>query len=300
MTSAPPETPVVRVRDLTKRFGDTIALDDVSLDVTPGRIVGLLGANGAGKSTLLRHMTGLYLPDAGTCATLGCDAARLTPDHLARIGYVHQGGELLDWMTARQFLQYVAVYYPNWNASLQERLVADFEIPLKKRIGALSPGQRQRLAILIAVAFEPELLILDEPAADLDPLARLQFLQLLIDIIQDPSRTIIISSHILSDVEKIIDHVVIMREGRILRDCPFDALQEEFCRLRLSAADAGLPADLPFTGVLDARRSDGEAILLLPTPSADDLRRAEETLRCRIDRESLSLEDLYRIVVTHK
>ena len=294
------ETPVVRVRDLFKRFGKTVALDNVSLDVLPGRIVGLLGANGAGKSTLLRHITGLYLPDAGTCTTLGCDAARLTPDHLARLGYVHQDGELLDWMTGRQFIRYVSAYYPAWNRDLEQQFIDDFEIPVKKRVGTLSPGQRQRLAILIAVAFEPELLILDEPAAALDPLARVQFLDLLTEIIQDPRRTVIISSHILSDVEKIIDHVVIMDRGRILRDCPFDALQEEFCRLHVTAPDAGLPDHLPFTGVLDARRSDTEAVLLLATPSPDDLRTAEDALRCRIHHEPLSLEDLYRIVVSRK
>ena len=294
------ETPVVRVRDLTKRFGKTVALDNVSLDINPGRIVGLLGANAAGKSTLLRHITGLHLPNAGTCATLGCDAARLTPDHLARIGYVHQDGELLDWMTARQMIRYVSAYYTTWNRDLEQHFIDNFEIPVKKRVGTLSPGQRQRLAILIAVAFEPELLILDEPAAALDPIARVQFLDLLMEIIQDPRRTVIISSHILSDVEKIIDHVVIMDRGRILRDCAFDALQEAFCRLHVTAPDAGLPDDLPFTGVLDARRSDTEAVLLLPTPSPDDLTTAEDALRCRIHHEPLSLEDLYRIVVSHK
>ena len=292
---------IVQVRDLKKQFGKTKALDGVSLDLLPGRITGLLGANAAGKSTLLRHIIGLYLPDAGTCTTLGCPAKDLTAAHLSRIGYVHQDGELLDWMTAWQLIRYVAAYYPRWNPALEARFVADFEIPLKARVGTLSPGQRQRLAILLAIGFEPELLILDEPAASLDPLARLQFLELLLGIIQDPGRTIVISSHILSDVEKIIDHTVIMDRGRILRDCPFDQLQEEFCRLRVTAIGDRLPDPLPLPGtVIECQRADAEAMLVLRTNDVQSWPEIEQRLKVRIERLPLALEDLYRFVVQGK
>jgi ABC-2 type transport system ATP-binding protein len=291
------QTPIVKVRGLTKRFKRTTALDGVDLDVHAGHIIGLLGDNGAGKSTLLRHMVGLYLPDAGSCMTLGCEAGELTPEHLARIGYVHQDGELLDWMTCRQLIQYVSAYYPTWNRDLEETFVRDFEIPLKTRVGVLSPGQRQRLAILLAIGFEPELLILDEPAAALDPLARLQFLDLLVSLIQDATRTIIISSHILTDVEKVIDHALIMRQGRFVRDCRFDELQEEFCRLRLSAIETPLPDALPFTTILEEQRANGEALLLAPRPTPEELSQAERDLRCRVEVQTLALDDIYRLVI---
>ncbi|MGB2808660.1 MAG: ABC transporter ATP-binding protein, partial [Sedimentisphaerales bacterium] len=229
------EKPIVEMHKVCKRFGNIKALDDIDLQIYPGRIIGLLGANGAGKSTLLRNIIGLYLEDEGECVTFGSDAKKLGPKELARIGYVHQEGELLDWMTVRQLIRYVSAYYQSWNRELEEKYIEDFEISTKVRVGSLSPGQRQRLAILLAIGFEPELLILDEPAAALDPLARAQFLDLLLQIIQTENRTIIISSHILSDVEKVVDHAVIMKEGRILLDSSFDELRERFSRVRISA-----------------------------------------------------------------
>ena len=290
--------PLVELRDVSKRFGKVTALDGVNLEVRPGSIVGLLGANGAGKSTLLRHVTGMYLPDRGTCTTLGCPAGQLDPAHLARIGYVHQDALLLDWMTVRQFVRYVAAYYPTWNTALEERFLGEFELVGGSRVGTLSPGQRQRLAILIAIGFEPELLLLDEPAADLDPLARRRFLDLLISIIQDERRTVIISSHILSDVEKVIDHVVIMDKGRIVRDCPLDQLQDEFCCLRLTALAGALPAALPFPGLLECQRSETTAVVTLPRLPPERLERLGQELACRVEALPLPLEDLYRLVLT--
>lgn len=288
---------MVQIRGLSKRFGKVRALDRVDLDIARGRIVGLLGANGAGKSTLLRHIIGLYLPDSGTCTTLGCEAGKLTPAHLARIGYVHQEGELIDWMTASQLLRYVSVYYPNWNKDLEQRLVDEYEISLKARVGSLSPGQRQRLAIMIAVCFEPELLILDEPAAALDPLARAQFLDLLLHLIQDQNRTIVISSHILSDVEKVIDHAVIMKAGRVIADASFDALREKYSRVRLTSLAGPLPEPLDFANVLECRRNQSEATLTVADLTPDQIEAAATQINCQADIQPLPLEDIYRVVV---
>jgi len=295
MTNA---TPIVQMSGLYKRFGKIQALDGTDLDIYPGRIIGLLGANGAGKSTLLRHIIGLYLPNSGECTTFGCAAGKLGPEELGRIGYVHQEGDLLDWMKAEQLIRYVSTYYPNWNRRLEEKYIADYDISTDARVGSLSPGQRQKLAILLAIGFEPELLILDEPAAALDPVMRANFLDLLLHIIQNEGRTIIISSHILSDVEKVIDHVVIMKEGRILLDCSFDELRERFSRVRVSALSGELPSELPFTNVLDSRRSNGEAILTVENCSGEQLQQQAESLNCRIDIQTLPLEDIYRIIVS--
>jgi ABC-2 type transport system ATP-binding protein len=292
------EMPIVQMRNVCKRFKKTTALDQVDLEIYPGSIIGLLGANGAGKSTLLRHIIGLYLADTGDCVTFSCDAAKLGPKELARIGYVHQQGELLDWMTVSQLVRYVSTYYENWNRELEAKYIADFEISTKARVGFLSPGQRQRLAILLAIGFEPELLILDEPAAALDPIARARFLDLLLQIIQNENRTIIISSHILSDVEKVIDHTVIMKAGRILRDCSFDELREEFCRVRVSAVSGELPAELPFANVLQCQRSNGQAILTVRDSSREMLEQQAQGLKCEIEVQQPSLEEVYRIVVS--
>jgi ABC-2 type transport system ATP-binding protein len=292
------EEPIVQMHGVCKRFGKIKALDDVDLQIYSGRIIGLLGANGAGKSTLLRNIIGLYLPDEGECITFGADAKKLGPKELARIGYVHQEGELLDWMTVRQLIRYVSAYYQSWNRELEEKYIEDFEISTRARVGSLSPGQRQRLAILLAIGFEPELLILDEPAAALDPLARAQFLDLLLQIIQTENRTIIISSHILSDVEKVIDHAVIMKKGRILLDCSFDELRERFSQVRISALSKELPSELPFENILHCKRSDGQAILTVQDCPREKLQEQAKSLDCWVEIETLPLEEIYKIVVS--
>ena len=136
--------PLIRVDKLTKQFDEVRALDEVSLEIGPGRIVGLLGANGSGKSTLLRHMVGLYLPDRGSCRTFGTKTAELSPEDLSRIGYVHQEGALIDWMTARQLVRYVAAYYPTWNDDWEAEFIERFELNMSKRVGAMSPGSEWR------------------------------------------------------------------------------------------------------------------------------------------------------------
>ena len=289
--------PIIRIDKLSKSFGKKTALDRVSLDIYRGRIVGLLGSNGAGKSTLLRHMIGLYLPDIGECTAFGCNAGELTPKELGRIGYVHQEGELMQWMTVEQLIRYVSTYYPNWNYELQERYIKNFKVPTSSRVITLSPGERQKLAILLAIGFEPELLILDEPASALDPIARANFLDLLLELIQDENRTIVISSHILSDVEKVIDHVVIMEEGGILIDCGFDDLREKYSKVKLNAMSDKLPSELPFENVIECHRTDGQAILIVSGYSHEELKGKAQQLDCWIEIETLPLEELYKIIV---
>lgn len=289
--------PIIEISGLTKRFDYTEALADVNLQIHPGRIVGLLGANGSGKSTLIRHMIGLYLPDEGDCYTLGSDASNLGADQLQRIGYVHQEGELLDWMTAGQMVGYVAAHYRKWNKCLEEEYCSRFDLPLDGRVGAMSPGQRQKLAILLAIGHEPDLLILDEPAAALDPIARRRFLDLLLGIIQDPERTVIISSHILSDVEKVIDHVLVMNTGRLIVDCGFDDLREGYCRARVMSLDGELPDPLPFANYLECDRDRYQAMLAIRAEEKAALTGSATDHNLNLEFMPVPLEDIYRLVI---
>jgi ABC-2 type transport system ATP-binding protein len=288
---------ICQLNHITKWFGKTKALDGIDLCISSGSIIGLVGSNGAGKSTLLRHIIGLYLPDEGTCTTLDVEAKKLSPKELARIGYVHQEGELLEWMNVGQLIRYVSAYYETWNKDLEARYIKDFDLNLKDRVGALSPGQRQKLSILLAIGFEPELLILDEPASALDPLARRQFLNLMLEMIQTQNRTIVISSHILSDIEKIIDHIVIMDKGKILRDCGLDALQEEFCQITLTATGGKLPESLPFANVVDCKRNGTQASLVLRNANPQQIEEQAQRIGCRLELHRLPLEELYELVV---
>lgn len=289
--------PIVETKRLTKYFSGKAALNSVNLKIFSSRIIGLLGPNGSGKSTLIRHMIGLYLPDSGVCTTFGCDARKLSQKELSRIGYVHQEGELIDWMTTNQLIQYVSAYHPGWNADLEDRYVKDFNIDLNGKVGALSPGQRQKLAILLAIGHEPNFLILDEPASALDPIARAQFLDLLIKIIQQEQKTILISSHILSDVEKVIDHVIIMKDGHVIQDQGFDDLRDQYLRIRLTSLGAPLPEKMPFERILSCQRSNGQAVLILENPQLGKIKNQVESLNCRIDFHPLPLEDIYKITM---
>ena len=287
---------IINFSQITKRFGRITALDNIDLSINQGSIVGLVGANGCGKSTLIRHAIGLYLPDSGTCRTLGADAEHLNGDDMAQIGYVHQDGELLDWMTVKQHINYVAAYYDNWNVEMQNNFVEQFDLDLKARVGKLSPGKRQQLAILLAICHEPKLLLLDEPAAALDPLARSRFFDLLLDIIQAQDRTILISSHILSDIEKVIDHVIIMDEGKIINDSPFDELLESFCRVKLTGLEGSVPN---FDNVVDQQRTENQALLVLKNPNRTAVQNTALKYGCLCEISTLSLEDIYKLIITN-
>ena len=293
-------SPIVEFRGLTKYFSGRAALKSVDLDIFQGSIIGLLGPNGCGKSTLIRHMIGLYLPDEGSCTTYGCATAKLTQKELSRIGYVHQEGELLSWMTVKQLIEYVAVFHSNWNTDLEKRYIKDFDVDLFSKVGTLSPGERQKLSILLAIGHEPDFLILDEPASALDPIARAQFLDMLIDIIQQEQKTILISSHILSDVEKIIDHVIIMKKGNILQNKSFDDLRDQYMRIKLTGLETELPEELPFGRVLSCKRNDGQAVLILESPDIDTIRNQAESINCKIDFHPIPLEDIYKIIMDPK
>ncbi len=288
---------LVKLDRISKRFGKTLALDQIDLDIHIGSIIGLLGANGSGKSTLLKHIIGLYLPDQGQCSTLGVQAKDLGPEQLSQIGYVHQEGELLDWMTVEQHIRYVSSYYNTWNHKLEETFIKDFDLPLKKRVGTLSPGVRQQLATLIAIGFEPQLLILDEPAAALDPIARAKFLDLLMDTIQDQDRTVIIASHILSDVEKIIDHVVMMEKGSMICNQPFDDLRESFFKVILTSMNGPIPERLPFENCIDLQRNESKVIFNIKNANMASLQQQADAIHCKLTTQPMSLEDIYKSMI---
>ncbi len=287
---------IINYSQVTKRFGKKTALDNVNLSIGEGSIIGLVGANGCGKSTLIRHAIGLYLPTEGKCSTFGLDAENLPAETMAQIGYVHQDGQLLDWMTVKQHINYIAAYYDNWNRDLQNNYIEKFDIDLKARVGKLSPGLRQQLAILLAICHEPKLLLLDEPAAALDPIARSNFLDLLLELIQTQDRTILISSHILSDIEKVIDHVIIMDEGKIISDSTFDELRERFYRVQLTGT--GSLDRLGFDNIIDEQYDSGQAILIIKDTDPDSIQKAVTKHNCKCEISMLSLEDIYKAVIS--
>lgn len=291
-SAGPADAAVLRLRGVTKIYARRPVLDRLDLDVPAGTVLGLLAKNGAGKTTLLKAALGLVRPQAGEIAVFGEPAWDLSAQSKSRLGYVPQVIQLHPWMKVRQILAYVGAFYPRWNHALVERLRTDWELPAEARVGPLSVGQLQKLAILLALGHEPELLVLDEPAASLDPAARRQFLRAVLDIASDGRRTVIFSTHITSDLERVADRVAILKDGRILYHGQLDDLKDRHKRLHVTAPQA-LPANLDLPGLI-ARRVDGaEALLTLrdPDPATLDLLRSR--YGASVEVEDLNLEDIF-------
>lgn len=219
----------IEARALSLRYGQRAALDQVSFHVPTGAVVGLVGRNGAGKSTLLRCLAGLTLADSGRSLLLGCDSTQLDDLTRGRIGYVSQTADLLRWLKVWQHIAYIGSFYPRWSAERAHALCRRLVLDEGAKVSALSVGDQQKLALVLAMAHDPDLLLLDEPVASLDPLARRDFMRLLFDddSARDVPRTVLLSSHLLSDLERVVSHVVILREGRVQLQGELDALQEQ-------------------------------------------------------------------------
>ncbi|MEX1232162.1 MAG: ABC transporter ATP-binding protein [Planctomycetaceae bacterium] len=225
----------IRTGNLWKNFGSTQVLRGITLDIPAGTVVGLLGANGAGKSTLIKCLVGLLRPTMGKSELLGDDSLHLSAEVKERLGYVPQDIRLYSWMTVEQIIQYTSAYYPKWDQKLVEKLITNWDIPRTHRIGPLSPGQLQKLGLLLAMGPRPDLLILDEPVAALDPLARREFLRSLLEFAQEESKTILFSTHITSDLERVASHVVMLKSGEVNLYEELDALKDRVKRVRIVA-----------------------------------------------------------------
>jgi ABC-2 type transport system ATP-binding protein len=222
----------IQATDLHLAYNRQPVLQGVNLAISEGAVVGLVGRNGAGKSTLLRSLTGLTLPYSGHCTLLGCPSHALDDATRARLGYVSQTGDLLSWLTVWQNVAYIGSFYPRWQAERAHALCARFELDENKRADQLSVGGQQKLALVMALAHDPDLLLLDEPVASLDPLARRDFMRLLFEDAEtrQQPRTVLLSSHLLTDLERVVSHVIFLREGRVPLQGAWDALQEQHGR----------------------------------------------------------------------
>ena len=220
--------PQVLIQALHLGYGKAPAvLKELSWTLQPGQVVGLLGRNGAGKTTLLEALLGLREPQSGSVRLFGQAADALDDATRARIGYVPQGSDLFPSLTATQLLAYFKSFYPRWNDAKVEGLLSRWEIPLNQAIGQLSGGQQQRLSIIRALAHEPDLLVLDEPVASLDPIGRRDFLRELVDQVISRGTTVVFSTHILSDLARVAFNVAFLKDGGIALQAPLDELLEQ-------------------------------------------------------------------------
>jgi len=218
--------PIIDVSELTRRFGATTALASVSLSLPRGAVYGLVGANGAGKTTLIRHILGLLRAESGSVRIFGLDPVADPVGVLSRIGYLSEVNDLPDWMRTGELIRYSRAFYPAWDDAYAEELRQAFALDPAARINNLSRGQKARAGLLIALAHRPELLLLDEPSSGLDPVVRRDILEAILRTIAHEGRTVLFSSHLLEEVERVADHVTMISHGRIALSAPLDAIKE--------------------------------------------------------------------------
>jgi ABC-type multidrug transport system ATPase subunit len=228
---------VVDIRNVTRRFGDKVALDNVSFRVPTGSVVGLVGENGAGKTTLIKHILGLLKAQSGSVRVFGLDPVADPVGVLARVGYLSEDPDMPGWMRVRELIRYVAAFYPTWDHEYAERLRREFGLDPNTKIKHLSKGQRARAGLLVALAYKPELLLLDEPSSGLDPIVRRDILGAIVRTIADEGRTVLFSSHLLAEVERVSDQVAMIKSGRILFCDALDRVKKRHARLTLRFED---------------------------------------------------------------
>ncbi len=291
-------TSALQLVGLSKHFENKPVLQHLDWSVARGKVIGLLGRNGAGKTTLLECAIGLREADQGQAFVMGESSSNLSDTVRAKIAYVPQNSELFEWMTGREMLGYFKTLYPRWNAAKLDHLIGKWDIDIDKKIAKLSDGQKQRLSIIRALAHDPEFLILDEPVASLDPLGRREFLNELINGVIEQQTTVIFSTHILSDLERIAMDVAFLREGKIVLQGELDHILESTYKVEGDAAQLQsflqtLPTQTrSITRVAQlAKQSASNAPILLEmsSPQAQELREHHPQLTIN----SMNLEDLF-------
>ena len=284
--------PYALARHLGKSFNGGAVLKDVSLRVEPGDVVGVLGKNGAGKTTLLELLLGFTPATAGSVQLFGYDSYRLPGAAKARIGFVPQQDELVGQLTAADQIGVIASFYPSWDDALVLRLSRAWEVDLRQRIKGMSVGQRQKLSILLALGHKPDMLILDEPVASLDPIARRQFLEQIVEVAADGRRAVVFSSHIVSDVERLANRIWILKDQRMYWQGDFDSLKESIVRVHVRATHV-LPASLAIPHALRLQRNGTTATAVVQNWREGLNEPLAQQLGAEIEVEQLTLEDIF-------
>lgn len=288
-SSAPP---IVEVRRVTRQFGNKTALDDLSLSVPRGGVFGLIGGNGAGKTTLIKHLLGMLKAQTGSVRVFGLDPVENPVGTLGRIGYLSEDRDLPNWMRVGELMRYTQAFFPNWDDKYAEELREAFDLDGNAKVKNLSRGQRARAGLLIALAHRPELLVLDEPSSGLDPVVRRDILGAIIRTIADEGRTVLFSSHLLDEVERVADRVAIIHHGRIMLTASMDEIKESHRRVTLRF---GQPTDRPpsLVGTLSFEGQGSEWSYICSGESGQ-LRRAAEAIGATVvGDDALTLDEIF-------
>jgi ABC-2 type transport system ATP-binding protein len=277
---------VIEMEGLTRWFGSRCVCQDVSLSVPPGSVFALVGRNGAGKSTAIRILLGLLTPSRGRSKLFGHDSQELTPEVRARVGYLAENHPVYPRMTVGEHARFQARYYARWKRDLFEQTCADFQIDSKTKAGHLSRGQRAGMCLGLTLAADPELLVLDDPSLGLDPVARRQLLEAIVRFTRTEGRTVLFSTHLLTDVERVADTIAVLDEGVLRACCSIETFQRHVRQYAIRY-ESKVPEVPPFPGLLSIKTLDREIRVTAVSEDTPTSLRALPDL----ERLAMSLED---------
>ena len=290
---------VVEITQVSRQFGSTFALNNMSLKTTKGCVHGLVGVNGAGKTTLIKHILGLLKAKTGTVRVFGLDPVRHPVEVLERIGYLSEERDLPEWMRIDELMWYTQAYHPNWDPAYAEEQLQVFGLDPSKKIKELSKGMRAQVGLIVAVAHRPDLLLLDEPSSGLDAVVRRDILNAIVRTVADDERTVLFSSHLLDEVEQLSDYVTMIHEGHVVLEGSIDALKEQHHLINIRLA-APSPTPPVLEGVLSIE-GEGRMWTVLCNGQLDQVR--EKLIASGgeiVDLRNASLQEIFVARVGHK
>lgn len=289
----------IEIHDLVVKYGSKRAVDGLTFRVPAGTIFGFLGPNGSGKTTTIKTLLGFRPPDGGSARVLGYDVVSQSLQVRARVGYVSETNSLYDFLTIPQLCAFCRSLSPEWNQQVVDRYIGLFGLPPREKVGRLSKGMKSQLALSLALGGNPDLLILDEPTAGLDPLARHEFLNTLISEVAAEGKTIFFSSHMLSEVEVVADWVAIIRKGKLVLCDELDHLKQTQKVVKLTYAELPPVSEIEMLRSLPEVKSlaqEGRSVRLVAQGNVDTLTQTIQTRPYElrdIETVDLNLEDLF-------
>ena len=283
--------PVLQFEGVTRRFGGRTAVRHLQLSVEPGTVLGLVGRNGSGKTTTLRLAHGVLFPDEGRVRTLGLDPVREGLQVRTRVSLLSEESSLYPWMSVRQILEFAAALHPAWDTHQAASLVERLDLDPEARIKTLSRGTRAKVALLLAVSCRPELLLLDDPTAGLDPLVRREILEGVLEAVSDEGGAVVYASHLVSDLERVCDRIAFLDDGRLRFESSLEALKAGTRRAR-AVFEGQAPSDPDLPGRIDWS-SEGRVLTVVAQVDNGELAARLRSLGAReVEVEPLPLEEI--------
>jgi ABC-2 type transport system ATP-binding protein len=284
----------IHTNGLTKSYGQFVAVDSLNLAVPKNRITAFLGPNGAGKSTTIKMLLGMIRPTGGEATVLGHTISNANETSRLResVAYVAEDKPLYGYMTVEQLIRFTSRFYPDWRSDEAQRLLTEYRLPVQKKVRSLSKGMRTKLALLLAFARRPELLILDEPSEGLDPVG---IEELLLELVSQAAAgvTVFFSSHQLAEVERVADHICILNHGRSELSAPIDDLRRSYRRIDFVFEAVPSARELIVPGI-ERIRSSGHQITVLTSRNADEvIRRARDLSAVSVEVSPVPLREIF-------